>query len=662
MATLPVMTESTQTQKNWTADDSAELYGIRNWGCDFFDVSKQGNVDVSVQHTLDDGSQQTTSIAIIDIIKGMQERGLEMPAILRIENLLDARIKSLNEAFNRAIKAYNYQNNYRGVFPIKVNQQCHVVEEITDFGSRYHHGLEAGSKAELIIALSKLQDNESLIICNGYKDAEFIELGLYAKEMGIPCIFVLETQAELPIILERSKALGIEPLLGVRIRSTVTVDGHWNEDSGDRSIFGLSTSALIKIVEQLKHHNMLHCLQLLHCHLGSQIPNIRNIRSGVMEACRFYTGLIEEGAPMGYLDLGGGLAVDYEGASTNSTHSMNYQLDEYCINIVETICESLDPLNIPHPVIVTESGRATVAYSSMLLFNILDVRDYMPTALPAALPKPKQGEHFDQHTHDAMKNLWQVNEDICHTNYQECYNDALYYRDEIREAFRRGQASLSERALGDNIALAILQKVAGFIKHAERVPPELANLPKLLADIYYGNFSVFQSLPDMWAIDQVLPVMPIHRLDEQPTREAVIADLTCDCDGKIDKFTTGNGLASTLPLHTVNQDDEYYLGVFLVGAYQETLGDLHNLFGDTHVVSVHIHDDGHFDFAQEIQGDRISDVLSYVEYDTKIMTEEFRKRAEKAVRNGKITAARRQQMMNAFNASLNGYTYFEKEH
>jgi arginine decarboxylase len=651
MATSPKILDN-DTQ-NWTVDHSANLYGIKNWGCDFFDISQQGNVEVKVSH-----NQKTTSVAVIDIINGMKERGLAMPAILRIENLLDARLKSLNEAFLRAINAYSYQGVYRGVYPIKVNQQCHVVEEITDFGSRYHHGLEAGSKAELIIALSKLKDNQSLIICNGYKDTEFIELGLYAKEMGMPVIFVLESLAELSIILERSQALGIEPLLGARIRSNVIVDGHWNKDSGDRSLFGLSTASLINVVDQLKKNNKLHCLQLLHCHFGSQIPNIRNIRNGVMEACRFYTGLIEEGAPMGYLDLGGGLAVDYEGASTNSTHSMNYQLDEYCINIVETICECLDPLNIPHPVIITESGRATVAYSSMLLFNILDVRDYFPTPLPDSLPVPL----INSPHQDAISNLWQVNQDIDKDNYQECYNDAIYYRDEIRESFRRGQLRLSEQALGDNLALAILQKVAAFVQVAPRVPPELAELPKLLADIYYGNFSLFQSLPDMWAIDQILPVMPIHRLNEQPTREAVIADLTCDCDGKIDTFTTGEGLKSTLRLHPIKEHEEYYLGVFLVGAYQETLGDLHNLFGDTHVVSVNIHDDGHFDFAQEIQGARISDVLSYVEYDIKIMTEEFRIKAEKAVRAGKITLSKRQKIMSAFKASLDGYTYFEKEH
>lgn len=638
---MPLKTES------WSVDDSANLYGIREWGCDFFDVSSRGDVVVKTGH---EGS--TTSVPIIDIIKGMQDRGLEMPAILRIENLLDARIKSLNEAFSRAIEAHNYQNHYRGVFPIKVNQQCHVVEEIADFGSRYHHGLEAGSKAELIIALSKLKDDESLIICNGYKDSEFIELGLYAKEMGIQCIFVLETAAELPIILERSEALGIEPLLGVRIRSSVTVDGHWNQDSGDRSIFGLSTAALLDVVNQLKQNNMIHCLQLLHCHLGSQIPNIRNIRNGVMEACRFYAGLIEEGAPMGLLDLGGGLAVDYEGIHSNSTHSMNYQLDEYCVNIVETICECLDPINIPHPVIVSESGRATVAYSSMLLFNVLDVRDYQPIPLPDELP---------QGSHEILNNLWEANEEVNAQNFQESYNDALFYRDEMRSLFRRGQVNLAQRALADNIALAVLQKVAQQLKYVDRVPTELEKLPDMLADIYYGNFSLFQSLPDIWAIDQVFPVMPIHRLNEEPTRQAVIADLTCDCDGKIDSFAVGEGLTSTLPLHSLKANEEYYLGVFLIGAYQETLGDLHNLFGDTHVVSVAVQEDGSLDFVREIQGDSISDVLSYVEYDTKVMTEELRKRAESAVRSGKITAAKRKQMMAAFKASLDGYTYFERE-
>jgi len=645
------MTKKTTTHDtpstDWGVNDSAKLYAINEWGAGYFNISDKGEAQVCVN-----SEQGKTAVSLVDIIEGMKERGLEMPSVLRIENLLDQRIKELNDAFINAINGSSYQGQYRGVFPIKVNQQCHVIEEIADFGRSYHHGLEAGSKAELIIALSQLRDHSSLIICNGYKDAEFIDLGLHAIELGIKCFFVLETPAELPIILERSKALGIRPLIGARIKSSVVVEGHWNADSGDRSIFGLSTTALLDVVEKLKTSDMLDCLQLLHCHLGSQIPNIRNIRSGVQEACRFYSGLIKEGAPMGYLDLGGGLAVDYEGARTNSTHSMNYQLDEYCVNIVETIIESLDPLKIAHPTIVTESGRATVAYSSLLLFNVLDVRNHDPQPLPPALAED---------SHETLRNLFSVVNAVNEQSFQECYNDALYYRDEIRELFRRGQVELRDRALADNITLAVLDKIAKILKTIERIPPEMENLPELLSDIYYGNFSLFQSLPDIWAIDQVFPVMPIHRLNEQPTREAIIADITCDCDGKIDKFISPQGIRNTIALHSLEENKEYYIGIFLVGAYQETLGDLHNLFGDTNVVSVKVNADASFDFVREFQGDSISDVLSYVEYEPKQMLEQFRRKAEQAVRDRKITAAQRQRMLGAFKDSLQGYTYFERE-
>ncbi|MCX4187678.1 biosynthetic arginine decarboxylase [Methylophaga sp. OBS4] len=632
--------------QEWSAELSARLYGVRDWGSDYFDVSEDGNAVVSLQF-----GDKTIKVPIIDIVNGMKQRGLDMPAVLRIENLLDLRITQLNEAFARAITDAGYQNHYRGVFPIKVNQQCHVIEEIADYGSRYHHGLEAGSKAELIIALSQLRDHDSLIICNGYKDEEFIELGLYARQMGIKCFFVLETAMELETILERSRALGIDPLIGVRIRLASMVEGHWNEDSGDRSIFGLSTNALLNVVEQLKKADMLHCLQLLHSHLGSQIPNIRNIRSGVMEACRFYAGLIEEGAPMGYIDLGGGLAVDYEGTRSNSTHSMNYGLDEYCYNIVETLQESLDPLDIPHPVIVSESGRALVAYSSMLLFNILEVREHKPEIIPEQAPDD---------SHDLIVNLFGVLDYVNADNLQECYNDSLYYRDEVRELFHHGQASLRDRALAENLTLAILEKISDLLPQARRVSAELENLPELLSDIYYGNFSLFQSLPDIWAIDQLFPIMPIHRLNEAPIRDAVLADMTCDCDGKIDNFISPDGVRRTLPLHPLKEGEEYYLSVFLVGAYQETLGDLHNLFGDTNVVSVHINEDGSFDFVREFHGDSIADVLSYVEYDPKLMQEQFRRIAEQAVRDGKISVPMRQQMLRAFRESMNGYTFFER--
>lgn len=639
----------TQKTSSWSVNDSANYYGINDWGAGYFDINEDGQVMAKIAKQGKDG-RSFKQVAVLDIIKGMQERGMDMPAILRIENLLDDRIHALNEAFARAIALNGYQGYYRGVFPIKVNQQAHVIEEIANFGEDYHHGFEAGSKAELIIALTKLKDNNSLVICNGYKDSEFIDLGLHAIKMDIPCFFVLETLAELPIIIERSKIMGVRPLLGVRIRPSVCVDGHWKQDSGDQSIFGLSSGSLLGVVEMLKQNEMLDCLQLLHCHIGSQVPNIRNIRSGVLEACRYYTGLVEMGAPLGHIDLGGGLAVDYEGSKTNSTHSKNYQLDEYCVNIVETLTSILDAKNIQHPVIITESGRATVAYSSMLLFNILDVRNHRAKNLPATLC---------DNSHPLLENLWAVKEALNSDNYQECYNDALYYRDEIRALFLRGQTSLSERALADNITLSILEQVAKELETTRRIPTELKNLPTLLSDVYYGNFSLFQSLPDVWAIDQLMPIMPIHRLNEEPERQAVIADMTCDCDGKINQFVTQGNISPTIKLHKIKADEEYYLGVFLIGAYQETLGDLHNLFGDTNVVSVHINDDNSFDFVREFHGDSIADVLEYVEYDTKQMIEQFRRKAEIAVRRGKITPTERRKMMTAFKDSLDGYTYFE---
>lgn len=630
----------------WSPDDSAALYGIRDWGAGYFDISERGEVVVNVRL-----QAQTVSVPLLDIVGGMKARGIGMPAVLRIENLLDQRIEQLNEAFGQAIAETGYRNHYRGVFPIKVNQQCHVIEEIAEFGNRYHHGLEAGSKAELIIALSQLKDHDSLLICNGYKDAEFIELGLYARQMGVRCFFVLETPTELPIIIERSRAMGITPLIGVRMKLAIKVEGHWQEDSGDRSIFGMSTAALLDVVEQLKEADMLDCLQLLHCHLGSQIPNIRNIRTGVLEACRFYAGLIAEGAPLGYLNMGGGLAVDYDGSRTNTTHSMNYRLDEYCVDIVETIRDSLDPLDIPHPVIVTESGRATVAYSSLLLFDILEVRHHQPAALPPAAPDG---------SHELIENLFAVLDAVNASNLQECYNDSLFYRDEVRELFRHGQVSLRERALAEEVNLAVLERIVRLLPEADRTPPELEQLPESLADIYYGNFSLFQSLPDIWAIDQLFPIMPIHRLDEAPTREAILADMTCDSDGKIDHFVSPLGARTTLALHPLRSGEDYYIGVFLVGAYQETLGDLHNLFGDTNVVSAYIEADGSFGFVREFHGDSIADVLSYVEYDPKLLQEQFRRVAEAAVRSGRISVTTRQRMLEAFAESLRGYTYFER--
>ncbi len=630
----------------WTKEKSEELYGIKNWGAGYFSISEKGEVLVNPHK-----DNEKAAISLMDIISGVRARGLDMPVLLRFENLLDSQISFLNNSFGDAMKKLNYKGVYRGVYPIKVNQQQQVVEEVTKFGQRYHHGLEVGSKAELVAALSLMKDKEACIICNGYKDEEFIDLGLYAVKMGFKLFFVMEVPGELDIVLERAQALGIEPNIGIRIKLSAKAGGHWTESGGDRSIFGLNMSQVIAMVDTLKERNMLGSVRLLHYHLGSQIPNIRDIRSAVLEATRVYAELVKEGAPMGYLDLGGGLAVDYDGSNTNYTNSRNYTVEEYCTDIVEAVMSILDPGNIPHPVIVTESGRTTVAYYSVLLFNVLDVEKFEEHELP---------EKLEDDVPEQIKNLFDVYKNLSHKNIQECYNDALYYRDEIRDMFKHGRLSLRERAFSEKIFWNTIHQIAKEKLKLKNPPPDLEDIESAIADIYYCNFSVFQSIPDSWAIDQLFPIMPLHRLQEFPKRNAVIADITCDCDGKIDRFIDLHDVRNVLPLHELRNGDDYYLGVFLVGAYQETLGDLHNLFGDTNVVSVRINQDGHYDLVKEIHGDSVADVLSYVEFDPKDMLVRFREKAEDAIRDGLITASDRREIMQAYDNGLRGYTYYER--
>lgn len=631
----------------WTKEKSEELYGIQNWGRGYFSISDEGEVLVNPYYK----TNKDSAISIMDIVSGVTERGLEMPILLRFENLLDSQLSFLNDSFNDAIKTLDYKGKYQGVYPIKVNQQQQVVDEVTKFGKRYHHGLEVGSKAELIAALAHLKDKEACLICNGYKDSEFIDLGLYAVKMGYKCFFVVEIPSEVDLILERSEALGIKPNIGLRIKLSAKAGGHWTESGGDKSIFGLNMSQIIGVVDTLKECNMLDTLKLLHYHLGSQIPNIRDIRSAVLEAVRVYAELVAEGAPMGYIDLGGGLAVDYDGSKTNYTNSRNYTVEEYCTDIVEAIMTILDPLEIQHPNIVTESGRATVAYHSVLIFNVLDVERFEEHEIP---------DKLSEDTNEQIKNLYDVNQSLSLRNIQECYNDALYYRDQIRDMFKHGTISLRERSFSEKIFWNTISQIAKEKKKLKNPPPELEDIESVIADTYYCNFSVFQSIPDSWAIDQLFPVMPLHRLLELPARNGVIADITCDCDGKIDNFIDLHDVRHTLPLHELKDSEDYYLGVFLVGAYQETLGDLHNLFGDPNVISVKISEDGQYDLVKEIHGDSVADVLTYVEYDPKLMTASFRKTAENAVKSGLITAKERKEIMSAYENGLNGYTYYEK--
>ncbi|MBC7960615.1 MAG: biosynthetic arginine decarboxylase, partial [Vallitaleaceae bacterium] len=480
---------------------------------------------------------------------------------------------------------------------------------------------------------------------------EFIDLGLYSIKMGFKCFFVIEMPGELDIILERSKVLDVTPNIGIRIKLSAKAGGHWAESGGDRSVFGLNISQVIELVDTLKEKNMLHALKLLHYHLGSQIPNIRDIRAAVREATRVYAELVKEGAPMGYLDLGGGLAVDYDGSNSNYDNSRNYSVQEYCMDIVESVMSILDEPEVPHPVIVTESGRALVAYYSVLIFNVLDVAKIENSTIPEVLPEGMN---------EKIKDLLEVNKSITQKNLQECFNDAIYYRDELKDLFKHGEISLRERSLSEKIYWNTMKRIAQGTSKLKNIPPDLEDMDSTIADIYYCNFSLFQSIPDSWAIKQLFPIMPIHRLTEVPNNNAVIADITCDCDGKIDRFIDLHDVKTTLPLHDYNGKDQYYLGVFLVGAYQETLGDLHNLFGDTNVVSIRISNDGKFDFTNELHGDSVSDVLTYVEYDPKVMRLRFRETAEEAVNSGLISAKDRRVIMDSFDNGLRGYTYYER--
>jgi len=628
----------------WSSRDAAEWYGIRGWGTGYFDVSPEGEVTIHPQ------GPSGPSVSLMKIVSGLHERGMEMPVLLRIENILASRIKLLHERFAAAIREFGYRGEYRGVYPIKVNQQEQVVENIVKYGAPYHHGLEAGSKAELIAAMSFLTDPEAFLICNGYKDEEFIDLGLYALKMGIQCVFVLESPGELALILERAKALQVKPILGVRIKLSAQAGGHWAESGGDRSVFGLNAAQVIDVVDQLRAAGMLDCLKLLHYHLGSQIPNIRDIREAVVEACRYYVGLVKEGAPMGVLDLGGGLAVDYDGTHTVSSSSRNYGLNEYCADIIEVVMGMLSDEEIPHPMIITESGRATVAYYSVLLFDVLDVSSYEKDTDLNPVPEDAP---------EALINLYETVAGFTPGRMLELYHDGIYYRDEIRQLFKHGAASLRERAQAEEIFLELMEKVVVEMRGMDRIPEELEGLESAVSDIYYGNFSVFQSLPDAWAIDQLFPVMPIHRLNENPTQRATLADITCDCDGKLEKFIGDQGIQSVLRVHTLKDGEPYYLGVFLVGAYQETLGDLHNLLGDTNVMSIRIDENGEVLYSRETEGDSVADVLSYVEYETKGMLLRVREKAEQAVSGGRITAQERKQILDAYEAGLRGYTYFE---
>jgi len=634
----------------WSIDSARELYSIQQWGEDYFDINEAGEVVVN----LTDNQGQVVAVPLAQIVKDQDERGRPVPLLLRFRNLLDRRIEALNQAFHQAMAQTGYQGQYRGVYPIKVNQQQQVIEEICEFGQKYHYGLEAGSKPELLIALAHMNNPEAFLICNGYKDREFIDLALKASQTGMKIILVVEMPSEVDAILDRAEALGVKPQLGVRFRLSAKSEGHWAESGGDRSTFGLNTAQLIDAIDRLRERNALQYLQLFHYHQGSQLPNIRAIREACMEAVRVYVNLVNEGAPMGVLDLGGGLAIDYDGTQTNYISSCNYGLREYATDLVEIVQNACDQAGIDHPTLVTESGRALVAHYSVLTFNVLDVTNFKEHERPEA-PEDDAPE--------MLKHLWEIQHRVdakAPERLQECFNDTLFYRDQVRALFNNGVISLRMRALGEKIYWYTITKIAETLPLLDEVPEDLSTLEANLISFYYANFSVFQSLPDHWAIDQLFPIMPLERLDEEPVNQAILADITCDCDGKVDRFIDLKGAKRHLPIHERKPGENYLIGTFLVGAYQETLGDLHNLLGDPHVVSVSV-EDGDVVYTNEVEGDTIADVLSYVEYDPKAIERQFRSIAERAVQKQKITAKERRDLMDSFRETLNGYTYYEND-
>ncbi len=632
--------------RNWTAADSVDLYAVEDWSNGYFGVSKNGEVTVN----LEDSNGEKRPVSLRSIMDGLADRGTDAPVLLRFNDLLRARVDELNKSFAKAIKEVDYQGVYRGVYPIKVNQQRQIVEEIVSCGEKYHYGLEAGSKPELIAAMAQMKDPEAFLMCNGYKDDEYIDLALMGQQMGLNIHLILEMPNELPAILARAEKLGIEPNLGIRVRLAAKGSGHWSESAGDKSVFGLNAAQVIDAVDQLKEAGKLHCLKVLHYHQGSQIPNISVIRESLTEAVRIYVDLVREGAPMGTLDMGGGLAVDYDGSQTNFHSSCNYSVAEYARDVVEVVGEMCTKNGVPHPTLVTESGRAVTAYHAVLVFNVLDVTSAPGMeATPPALPK------------DASETLRALDETmrmLTRKNIQECYNDANYYRDQLRMQFFYGNSSLRERGVGEAIYWHIMGLIAQRLSDMSEIPEDLKEVSDNMVDFYYANFSLFQSLPDSWAIDQLFPVMPIQRLCERPTQKTVLVDITCDCDGKVDKFIDREDVAKSLPLHEVESQENYYIAAFLVGAYQETLGDIHNLLGDTNVVSVHL-ENGRPVYTNEEEGDCVADVLSYVKYDAKELVAKFRSIAENAVSNGLITPRQRRAALDAYRDGLNGYTYYE---
>jgi arginine decarboxylase len=639
--------KSTDVLRRWSIGDSLETYAIRNWGGGYFSINDKGNVIV---HPAGEGKD---NIDMKELVDELAQRGISLPLLIRFSDILKSRIELINDCFRRAIQEYGYRGDYKGVYPIKVNQHRYVVEEIVSYGKPYNYGLEAGSKPELLAVMAMLEpDTNALVICNGYKDEEYIETALYASKLGHTVILVVEKPSELELIRQVSQKIGVKPLIGIRAKLATRGSGRWESSGGDRSKFGLSAREMLDAMQLLKDWDMLDSFQLVHFHLGSQISSIRSVKNALREAGRFYVGLSKMGAKLKYLDVGGGLGVDYDGSQTNFASSMNYSVQEYANDIIFAMMEMCDAEEVPHPIIVSESGRAVVAHHAVLVVNILGVGEFESAKVPEAMPGDAE---------PLLRNLHDTYRDVSRKNFLEAYHDAVEYKDECLSLFSLGHLTLEQRVMAENLFWGICHKILRIVREVDHVPEELEGLEKALSDTYFCNFSMFQSVPDSWAVDQLFPILPIHRHNEAPTRRAILADITCDSDGKIDSFIDLHDVKHVLELHPLVGGQEYYIGIFLVGAYQEILGDLHNLFGDTNTVHVSLAEGGGYQIEHVVPGDTVTDVLKYVSYNKDDLVARVRKNAELALRAKRLTIEESRQLLKMYDEGLSGYTYLERD-
>lgn len=629
--------------KKWTIEDSKELYNINGWGTSYFGINENGNVFVTP-------CKDQGQVDLREVMDELALRDVTAPVLLRFPDILDNRIEKTSSCFKRAAEEYNYNGENFIIYPIKVNQMQPVVEEIIGHGRKFNLGLEAGSKPELHAVIAIQCQSDSLIICNGYKDQSYIELALLAHKMGKRIFIVVEKLNELEIIARMAKKLNVRPSLGIRIKLASSGSGKWEESGGDASKFGLNSSELLEALELLDKKDMRDCLRLIHFHIGSQITKIRRIQTALREASMFYIQLHKMGYNVDFVDCGGGLGVDYDGTrSPSSESSVNYSIQEYVNDCISTFVDAANNNGLPHPNIITESGRSLTAHHSVLVIDVLET---------ASLPEMPEEYEPDENSHQLVKELYKIWDNLNQRNMLEGWHDAEQIREETLDLFSHGIVDLKTRAEIESMYWSVCREINILAKHLKHTPEELMSLDKLLADKYFCNFSLFQSLPDSWAVDQLFPIMPIGRLNERPTRNATLQDITCDSDGKITNFVTNRHNSHVLPVHSLRRNEPYYLGVFLVGAYQEILGDMHNLFGDTTAVHISVKDNKyHID--QIIDGETVAEVLDYVQYNPKKLVRQLETWVTKSVKEGKITLEEGKEFLGNYRSGLYGYTYLE---